>query len=42
MGQFVKFLRSTYPEFSFEQYNKIQGLPFTVSEIKQEANNNLG
>jgi 2-oxoglutarate ferredoxin oxidoreductase subunit alpha len=42
MGQFVKYLSSTYPEFSFEQYNKIQGLPFTVSEIKEEANNNLG
>jgi len=37
MGQFVSYLRSAFPEFNYEQYNKIQGLPFTVSEIKEKA-----
>ncbi len=37
MGQFVSYLRSAFPEFSYEQYNKIQGLPFTVSEIKEKV-----
>ncbi len=42
MGQFVKHLRSIYPDFSFEQYNKIQGLPFSVSELKDRVSNILG
>jgi len=24
-----------YQEFKYEQYNKVQGLPFTIREIKQ-------
>ena len=32
-GQFVNYLKSKFPEFRYEQYNKIQGLPFTVSEL---------
>ncbi len=34
LGQFVDYLRSQYPEFKYEQYNKIQGLPFFISELK--------
>ncbi len=36
MGQFVNYLRMTFPQFKYEQYNKVQGLPFTISEIKEE------
>lgn len=32
-GQFVKYLRGELPEFTYEQFNKVQGLPFTVSEL---------
>ncbi len=34
-GQFVKYLRMTHPEFKYLQYNKVQGLPFHVSELTQ-------
>lgn len=34
LGQLVNIMRMTYPDLSFEQYNKVQGLPFTVSELK--------
>lgn len=33
-GQFVNYLRSQFPEFKYEQLNKLQGLPFTVEEIR--------
>ncbi|MBN2615328.1 MAG: 2-oxoacid:acceptor oxidoreductase subunit alpha [Bacteroidales bacterium] len=36
MGQFVNYLRMQLPEFRYEQYNKVQGLPFMVSELKQK------
>ncbi len=32
-GQFVNYLRMTLPEFKYLQYNKVQGLPFMVSEL---------
>lgn len=32
-GQFVNFLRMNFENFSFEQYNKIQGLPFSNEEL---------
>ena len=35
-GQFVSYLKMNFPEFKYEQYNKIQGLPFMVSEIKEK------
>jgi len=38
MGQFANLLRGLYPEFKFEQFNKIQGLPFTVAEVKVKVN----
>jgi len=34
MGQFVNYLRGHFPDMDFEQYNKIQGLPFTVIELR--------
>lgn len=36
MGQFVGYLRMQFPEFGYEQFNKVQGLPFMVSELKQK------
>jgi 2-oxoglutarate ferredoxin oxidoreductase subunit alpha len=38
MGQFVNYLRMEFPEFTYEQYNKVQGLPFMVSEIVDKVN----
>jgi 2-oxoglutarate/2-oxoacid ferredoxin oxidoreductase subunit alpha len=34
-GQFVNYLRMTYPEFKYHQYNKVQGLPFLESELTE-------
>lgn len=34
-GQFAMYLRSHIPETNFLQYNKIQGQPFTVSELTE-------
>ena len=38
LGQFVNYLRMTLPEFTYHQYNKIQGLPFLVNELKDQFN----
>lgn len=38
LGQFASYLRSKYPEFTYQQYNKVAGLPFTMLEIKEEVN----
>ena len=38
MGQFVNYLRMQFTDIKFEQYNKVQGLPFMVSEIKEKVN----
>jgi 2-oxoglutarate ferredoxin oxidoreductase subunit alpha len=37
MGQFADYLRMNYQEFTYAQLNKIQGLPFTVTEIKEHC-----
>lgn len=34
MGQFVNYLKMNFPQYEYLQYNKIQGLPFKVSELK--------
>ena len=34
MGQFANYLRSKYPQFEYLQYNKVQGLPLFISELK--------
>jgi 2-oxoglutarate/2-oxoacid ferredoxin oxidoreductase subunit alpha len=33
-GQFANYLRMKHQEFTYLQYNKIQGMPFTVKELK--------
>jgi 2-oxoglutarate ferredoxin oxidoreductase subunit alpha len=33
MGQFAGYLRMNFPRFNYLQYNKVQGLPFTVDEL---------
>jgi len=33
-GQFANYLRMKHQKYNYHQYNKIQGLPFTVQEIK--------
>ena len=35
-GQFAAYLRQNFQEFPYEQYNKCEGLPFTVAELKQK------
>lgn len=40
-GQFIKLLQSELPEFNYLQYNKIQGLPFSKSQLVDEFNNIL-
>lgn len=35
-GQFVKYLKINYPQFKYHQYNKIQGLPFLVAELREK------
>lgn len=41
-GQFVNYLRMNFPLVNFQQYNKIQGLPFVVGELKEKLNQILG
>jgi 2-oxoglutarate/2-oxoacid ferredoxin oxidoreductase subunit alpha len=36
-GQFANYLRMKHQEFRYEQINKVQGLPFTVREIKEQC-----
>lgn len=41
MGQFANYLRMNFPDHSYRQYNKVQGLPFTVKELKDAILKNL-
>ncbi len=34
-GQFANYLRMNFQEYHFEQYNKIQGFPFTTTELEE-------
>jgi 2-oxoglutarate ferredoxin oxidoreductase subunit alpha len=34
-GQFVNYLRMKFPHIPLAQYNKVQGLPFTVGELTE-------
>ncbi|MBN1118834.1 MAG: 2-oxoacid:acceptor oxidoreductase subunit alpha [Bacteroidales bacterium] len=36
LGQFASYLRSKHPQFDYLQYNKVQGLPFFISELKNK------
>ncbi len=38
LGQFANYLRSQFPKFEYMQYNKIQGLPFMIAELKNKFN----
>ncbi len=42
LGQFASYLRSQYPMYSYMQYNKVQGLPMFISELKTKFNEILG
>lgn len=37
-GQFAGYLRMKLPQFKYEQFNKIEGLPFKISELKDKFN----
>ncbi len=36
LGQFAFYLRSMHPQFNYKRFNKIQGLPFMVYELKEK------
>ena len=36
LGQFATYLRSWFSGYEYLQYNKVQGLPFMISELKQK------
>jgi 2-oxoglutarate/2-oxoacid ferredoxin oxidoreductase subunit alpha len=38
LGQFASFLRSKHPQFEYLQYNKVQGLPLFIAELKVKIN----
>jgi 2-oxoglutarate ferredoxin oxidoreductase subunit alpha len=37
LGQFANYLRIKHQEFTYEQINKVQGIPFTISDIKDKC-----
>ncbi len=37
-GQFATYLRSSFPKYEYLQYNKVQGLPLFISELKVKFN----
>ncbi len=41
MGQFANYLRMKIQDFTYEQYNKGQGLPFTVEEITEACSKHV-
>ncbi len=38
MGQFANYLRMNFQQFNYLQFNKTQGLPFTVEELIEKFN----
>ena len=40
-GQFANYLRQQFQQFTYEQYNKCEGQPFTVVELKDKFNSLL-
>jgi 2-oxoglutarate ferredoxin oxidoreductase subunit alpha len=40
-GQFANYLRMTHPHYQYLQYNKAQGLPFTITELVEQFNKTL-
>jgi 2-oxoglutarate ferredoxin oxidoreductase subunit alpha len=41
LGQFATYLRSRLPDYKYLQFNKVQGLPFMISELKSKFNDVL-
>ena len=41
LGQFASYLRDKVPGYKYHQYNKVQGLPFTVQELVDKFENLL-
>ncbi|MCD8100950.1 MAG: 2-oxoacid:acceptor oxidoreductase subunit alpha [Alistipes sp.] len=41
-GQMANYLRMNFQQYEFLQYNKIQGLPFTVTELRDHFETLLG
>jgi len=41
LGQFANYLRFNHQDFKYLQFNKIQGMPFTVEELKEKFMNCL-
>jgi 2-oxoglutarate ferredoxin oxidoreductase subunit alpha len=37
LGQFADYLRIKHHEFTYRQINKVQGIPFTIGEIKEKC-----
>lgn len=37
-GQFADYLQAQFPSYKFERYNKMQGLPFKIKELKEKFN----
>ena len=42
LGQFASYLRAKFPHYTYYQYNKVAGLPFTVVELKEKITELLG
>jgi len=38
LGQFASYLRSRHPQFEYMQFNKVQGLPLFIAELKEKIN----
>ncbi|MDR2836109.1 MAG: 2-oxoacid:acceptor oxidoreductase subunit alpha [Bacteroidales bacterium] len=36
LGQFADYLRTQFPQYPYLQFNKVQGLPFFISELKEK------
>jgi 2-oxoglutarate ferredoxin oxidoreductase subunit alpha len=41
LGQLVKVLKTEFPQFTYNKYNKVQGVPFTKSELEKVFKNLL-
>lgn len=37
-GQFANYLRIVHPQFNYRKYNKVMGIPFTTTELKNTFN----
>lgn len=37
-GQFANYLRGQFPQFTYEQFNKVEGLPFKIKDLKNKFN----